>query len=148
MTLKDILFEDLKVAMKNNDNIAKNTIQLIRANIINTEKEKQEALTDREIEDIIIKEKKKRLEAQAQFEKAQRKDLIEKNLKEIAVLDKYLPQQMSEYELTIAMKEIIEQEAITQKDLGKLIRITKEKYGNSVDGRMVANIAKQLLTEE
>lgn len=148
MTLRDILFEDLKVAMKNNDNIAKNTIQLIRANIINTEKEKQEALTDREIEDIIIKEKKKRLEAQAQFEKAQRKDLIEKNLKEIAVLDKYLPQQMSEYELTIAMKEIIEQEAITQKDLGKLIRITKEKYGNSVDGRMVANIAKQLLTEE
>ena len=148
MTLKDILFEDLKVAMKNNDNIAKNTIQLIRANIINTEKEKQEALTDREIEDIIIKEKKKRLEAQAQFEKAQRKDLIEKNLKEIAVLDKYLPQQMSEYELTIAMKEIIKQETITQKDLGKLIRITKEKYGNSVDGRMVANIAKQLLTEE
>lgn len=148
MTLRDILFEDLKVAMKNNDNIAKNTIQLIRANIINNEKEKQEALTDREIEDIIIKEKKKRLEAQAQFEKAQRKDLIEKNLKEIAVLDKYLPQQMSEYELTIAMKEIIEQETITQKDLGKLIRITKEKYGNSVDGRMVANIAKQLLTEE
>lgn len=148
MTLKDILFEDLKVAMKNNDNIAKNTIQLIRANIINTEKEKQEALTDREIEDIIIKEKKKRLEAQAQFEKAQRKDLMEKNLKEIAVLDKYLPQQMSEYELTIAMKEIIKQETITQKDLGKLIRITKEKYGNSVDGRMVANIAKQLLTEE
>lgn len=148
MTLKDILFEDLKVAMKNNDNIAKNTIQLIRANIINTEKAKQEALTDREIEDIIIKEKKKRLEAQAQFEKAHRKDLIEKNLKEIAVLDKYLPQQMSEYELTIAMKEIIKQETITQKDLGKLIRITKEKYGNSVDGRMVANIAKQLLTEE
>lgn len=148
MTLRDILFEDLKVAMKNNDNIAKNTIQLIRANIINTEKAKQEALTDREIEDIIIKEKKKRLEAQAQFEKAHRKDLIEKNLKEIAVLDKYLPQQMSEYELTIAMKEIIKQETITQKDLGKLIRITKEKYGNSVDGRMVANIAKQLLTEE
>ena len=55
---------------------------------------------------------------------------------------------MSEYELTIAMKEIIKQETITQKDLGKLIRITKEKYGNSVDGRMVANIAKQLLTEE
>ena len=148
MTLKDILFEDLKVAMKNNDNTAKNTIQLIRANIINTEKEKQEALTDREIEDIIIKEKKKRLEAQAQFEKAQRKDLIDKNIKEIAVLERYLPQQMTEYDLTNAMKEIIKQEEITLKDKGKLIRLTKEKYGNAVDGRMVANIATQLLENQ
>lgn len=148
MTLKDRLMEDLKTSMKNNDTIAKNTIQLVRANILNEEKAKQDTLTDQEVENIIVKEKKKRIEAQAQFEKASRKDLVERTLKEIAVLDKYLPQLMSEYDLTIAMKEIIEQEQITQKDLGKLIRLTKEKYGNAVDGRMVANIAKQLLSEE
>lgn len=147
MSLKDILLEDLKTAMKNNDTIAKNTIQLVRANVLNEEIVKQEPLTDREVEDIVMREKKKRIEAQAQFEKAQRKELVDRTIKEIAVLDKYLPQQMSEYDLTIAMKEIIEQEEITQKDIGKLIRLTKEKYGNAVDGRMVSNIAKQLLEQ-
>jgi len=145
MSLKDRLYEDLKTAMKNNDDIAKNTIQYVRAMILNAEKDKQESLVDKEVEDIIVREKKKRIEAQAQFEKAQRKDLLDRTIKEIAVLDKYLPQQMSEYDLTIAMKEIIEQESITQKEIGKLIRLTKEKYGNAVDGRMVSNIAKQLL---
>ena len=148
MTLKEQLMEDLKVAMKNNDTIAKNTIQLVRANILNEEKAKQEPLTNQEVENIVVKEKKKRIEAQAQFEKAQRKDLIDKNMKEIAVLEKYLPQQMSEYDLTNAMKEIIEQEEITLKDKGKLIRLTKDKYGNAVDGRMVANIATQLLENQ
>lgn len=145
MSLKDRLYEDLKTAMKNNDDIAKNTIQYVRAMILNAEKDKQESLVDKEVEDIIVREKKKRIEAQAQFERAQRKDLLDRTIKEIAVLDKYLPQQMSEYDLTIAMKEIIEQESITQKEIGKLIRLTKEKYGNAVDGRMVSNIAKQLL---
>lgn len=147
MMLKEILFEDLKVAMKNNDAITKNTIQLVRAAILNAEKDKQESLNDKEVEDIIVKEKKKRVEALAQFEQARRKNLIDNTLKEIAVLEKYLPQQMTEYDLTIAMKQIIADESITQKDLSKLIRITKEKYGNAVDGRMVANIAKQLLSE-
>lgn len=145
MTLKDQLMEDLKIAMKNNNTIAKNTIQLVRANILNEEKAKQDTLTDQEVENIIVKEKKKRIEAQAQFEKANRKELVNKTIAEIAVLDKYLPQQMSEYDLTEAMKEIIKENEITQKDLGKLIRLTKEKYGNAVDGRMVSNIAKQLL---
>ena len=145
MSLKDRLYEDLKTAMKNNDDIAKNTIQYVRAMILNAEKDKQESLVDKEVEDIIVREKKKRIEAQAQFERAQRKDLLDRTIKEIAVLDKYLPQQMSEYDLTIAMKEIIEQESITQKEIGKLIRLTKEKYGNAADGRMVSNIAKQLL---
>lgn len=148
MTLKDQLLEDLKVAMRTGDTIAKNTIQLVRAAIINEEKDKQEALTDQEVENLIVKEKKKRIEAQAQFEKAQRKELIDRTVKEIAVLDKYLPQQMTEYDLTIAMKELIEENEIKPQEMGKLIRLTKEKYGNAVNGRMVADIAKKLLIEE
>lgn len=145
MMLKELLYEDLKTALKTNNVIAKNTIQYVRSLILNAEKDKQESLTDKEVEDIIMKEKKKRIEALAKFEQAKRRDLIDNTYKEIAVLEKYLPQQMTEYDLTNAMKEIIEQEGITQKDIGKLIRITKEKYGNAVDNRMVADIAKQLL---
>lgn len=148
MMLKEILFEDLKAAMKNNDVITKNTIQYVRAMILNAEKDKQESLNDLEVENILIKEKKKRVEVLAQFEKANRRDLVDNALKEIAVLEKYLPQLMTEYDLTLAMKDIIKENEITQKDMGKLIRLTKDKYGNAVDGRMVANIAKQLLTEE
>lgn len=147
MTIKDKLMEDLKIAMKSNDAITKNIISLVRAAILNEEKIKQEPLTDIETETVILKEKKKILDAKAQFEKATRKDLIYKSVKEISVLDRYLPQQMSEYDLTLVMKDIINQEQITQKDLGKLIRMTKEKCGNAADGRMVANIAKQLLEQ-
>lgn len=148
MTLKDQLLEDLKVAMKTGDTIAKNTIQLVRAAIINEEKDKQEALTDQEVENLIVKEKKKRIETQAQFEKAQRKELVDRTIKEIAVLDKYLPQQMTEYDLTEGMKEIITENDIKPQEIGKLIRLTKEKYRNAANGKMVADIAKKLLIEE
>ena len=94
--IKDRLMEDFKVALRNNNTLEKNTIQLLRAAILQEEKDQQKLLLDLEVETILFKENKKRLDALAQFEKAQRKDLIEQTNKELLIIKRYLPEPMSE----------------------------------------------------
>ena len=91
--IKDKLLDDLKKAMKEGDEIKKNTIQLIRAVILATEKDLKIGLTEDQIEDILVKERKKREEALAQFTKANRQDLRNQTIQEISCIETYLPQQ-------------------------------------------------------
>lgn len=145
MGLEDRLMQDLKIAMKNKNTIDKNTIQQIRANVLLAKKDKGN-LTDRDIEDIILKEKSKRTDALVQFNKAGRTDLVEQTNKEMLCLSRYLPQPMSEYEVEEAVKAVIEREAITDKKfLGYVIKKSKEQFGNRTTGQVISSIAKKLL---
>ena len=145
MGLEDRLMQDLKIAMKNKNTIDKNTIQQIRANVLLAKKNKGN-LTDRDIEDIILKEKSKRADALVQFNKAGRTDLVEQTNKEMLCLSRYLPQPMSEYEVEEAVKAVIEREAITDKKfLGYVIKKSKEQFGNRTTGQVISSIAKRLL---
>lgn len=143
--LKDQLLADLKQAMKDNNTIQKNTIQLIRASILQTEKDKFTLLEDKQIEDIIMKEKKKRLEALAQYEKSSRNDLIEQTKKEIFYISKYLPQPLPESEIKAKVQEIITELNATHKQFGKVMRESKERLGNAVDGKLLNKIVRELL---
>ena len=111
MSLEDRLMQDLKIAMKNKNIIDKNTIQQIRANVLLAKKDRGN-LTDRDIEDIILKEKSKRTDALVQFNKAGRTDLVEQTNKEMLCLSRYLPQPMSEYEVEEAVKAVIERKLL------------------------------------
>jgi len=145
MGLEDRLMQDLKIAMKNKNTIDKNTIQQIRANVLLAKKDKGN-LTDRDIEDIILKEKSKRADALVQFNKAGRTDLVEQTNKEMLCLSRYLPQPMSEYEVEEAVKAVIEREAVTDKKfLGYVIKKSKEQFGNRTTGQVISSIAKKLL---
>ena len=145
MGLEDRLMQDLKIAMKNKNTIDKNTIQQIRANVLLAKKDKGN-LTDRDIEDIILKEKSKRADALVQFNKAGRTDLVEQTNKEMLCLSRYLPQPMSEYEVEEAVKAVIEREAITDKKfLGYVIKKSKEQFGNRTTRQVISSIAKRLL---
>ena len=145
MSLEDRLMQDLKIAMKNKNIIDKNTIQQIRANVLLAKKDRGN-LTDRDIEDIILKEKSKRTDALVQFNKAGRTDLVEQTNKEMLCLSRYLPQPMSEYEVEEAVKAVIEREAITDKKfLGYVIKKSKEQFGNRTTGQVISSIAKKLL---
>lgn len=145
MGLEDRLMQDLKIAMKNKNIIDKNTIQQIRANVLLAKKDRGN-LTDRDIEDIILKEKSKRADALVQFNKAGRTDLVEQTNKEMLCLSRYLPQPMSEYEVEEAVKAVIEREAITDKKfLGYVIKKSKEQFGNRTTGQVISSIAKKLL---
>ena len=146
--LKEQLLNDLKESMKNKDLVRKNTIQMIRAAILQVEKDKQIELTEEQVIEIIAKESKKRKDAQTEFEKSGREDLINQNKEEIAILSEYLPKQLSEEEIESIVKKVIEETgATTMKDMGIVMKKSKEQIGASADGRTVSEIVKKLLNE-
>ena len=97
--LKEKLMEDLKVSMRNKDEIRKNTVQMVRAAILQIEKDKGIQVEDDKILEIIAKEVKSKKDALNDFEKAGREDLINQTNQEIAVLQEYLPKQLSREEI-------------------------------------------------
>lgn len=148
MTFKETLLDDLKEAMKNKDILAKNTIQSIRASILQEEKDKQIEADDALIETIIMKEKKKRTDALEQFKKADREDLIHQTEMEIKILEGYLPEQISLEDLELEVAKIINQvDAQSIKDMGIVMRAAKEQFGNQVDGKSLSDMVKRKLGE-
>ena len=144
--LKEKLLEDLKLAMKEKDEIKKNTVQMVRAAILQIEKDKAIEVTDEQIIDIIAKEVKKRKDAALDFEKSGREDLIEKNKQEIDILATYLPKQLTKEEIELIVKDIIaELNATSIKDMGKVMKLAKEKIGASSDGKTINEVVKSLL---
>ena len=143
--LKEKLMDDLKNAMKEKDEIKKNTVQMVRAAILQIE-DKGIQLEDNQIIDIIAKEVKKRKDAAIDFQKSGREDLISKNNLEIEILTTYLPKQLSKEEIETIVKEIItEVQATNMKDMGKVMKAAKEKIGAAADGKTINEVVKNLL---
>ena len=126
--LKEKLMQDLKDAMKEKDTIKKDTVQMVRAAILQVEKDKGIELDDNQIIDIIAKESKKRKDAAADFEKSGREDLIEKNNQELEILSAYLPKQLSKDEIAEIVKNIISKVGATSiKEMGAVMKGAKEE---------------------
>lgn len=145
--MEDRLLEDLKQAMKSGNDIEKNTIQYLRAQILKTRKDKGGELTDTEIENIIVQERKKRYEALALFEKGNRKDLTEKTYKELACINRYLPKLLTELELQDELVKIISELNADKSMFGKVMGTAKARLGNRADGKMMSELVKKLLEE-
>ena len=107
--IKEKLLNDLKEAMKDKNLIRKNTIQMVRAAVLQVEKDKQIELTDEQVIEIIAKESKKRKDAEEEFEKSGREDLIKQNKEEMEILAEYLPKQLSVEEVEAIVKTVIEE---------------------------------------
>jgi uncharacterized protein YqeY len=147
MSLKEKLMEDLKDAMKNKDELKKNTVTMIRAAIKQIEVDKRVELEDNEVIDIISKEAKKRKDALAEFEKAGREDLINQTNEELAIIKEYLPEPLSEEELTqIIVDTIAEVGAESMKDMGKVMQAVKAKTAGRADGKTINEIVKAKLS--
>ena len=145
--LKEKLLEDLKNSMKEKNEIRKNVIQMVRAAILQVEKDKQIEVTDEQIVEIIAKEAKKRRDSIPDYEKSGREDLINQIKQEIAILEEYLPAQLSPEEIEEKLKQIINEiGAKTMKDIGMVMKASKEKLGASADGKTINEIAKKLLS--
>ena len=143
--IEEKLFQDFKTALKTGNTIKRDTIQQIRASVLLAKKNNSE-LSDRDIEDIIMKERSKRLEAIMQFERAQRADLVEKTNKELLYINEYLPQMMTDIELADGVRVILAREGVTEiKFLGYIIKKCKEEFGNRATGaRISAEVKKQM----
>ena len=144
--MKEKLMEDLKTAMKNKDIVKKNTIQMIRAAILQTEKDKQIELDDNSILEIINKQVKQKNDALEQFKKANRQDLVEQTKLEINILKEYLPKQLSREEVEQIVVDLSRTLGISDmKGMGTLIKSAKAKIGAGSDGKTISEVVKKVL---
>ncbi len=145
--LKEKLLEDMKTSMRDKNNLRKNVIQMVRAAILQVEKDKHIELNDEQIVEIIAKESKKRKDSLSDYEKSGREDLIEQIKEEIEILSEYLPKQLEKEEIEKIVEEVItEVGAQTIKDMGKVMKAAKEKIGVAADGKTINEIVKQKLS--
>lgn len=147
MTLKEQLLTDLKSAMKSKDKVAKDTVTMIRAAVLQKEKDTKAELEDSDILDIIAKQHKQRKDALADFVKAGRDDLIETTNQEIAIIKKYLPEQLSREEIEKIVDETIEEVGATSmKEMGKVMGKLMPKVKGVADGKVVNEIVREKLS--
>lgn len=146
MSLKEVLQEDLKSAMKEKDTIRKNVITMMRAAILQIEKDKKVELDEEGVIEVIAKGVKQRKDSIPEFEKGNRPDLVENIKKEIDILMGYLPQQLSEDELQqIIADTIFEVGAQSAKEIGKVMNALMPKVKGRADGKLVNTIVRQHL---
>lgn len=144
--LQEKLMEDLKIAMREKDTVKKNTVQMVRSEILKIKKDKGIEPDDNKIIEIIAKEVKTKKDALVDFEKGGRQDLVDQTNEEIKILQEYLPKQLSKEEIKEIVSKIIEQLGATSiKDMGSVMKEAKAKIGAAADGRTINEVVKELL---
>ena len=144
--LKEQLMQDLKDAMKEKDTIKKDTVQMVRAAILQIEKDKAIAVDDSKIIEIIAKEVKGKKDALVEFEKGGRQDLIDQTNSEIEILSRYLPKQLSKEEIKEIVKKIVSEiGATSMKDMGTVIKTVGARTQGRADMSQVSQIVKERL---
>ena len=146
MSLKDVLAEDLKSAMKDKDIVRKNTVQMVRAGVLQIEKDKKVTLDDEGVLEVIAKQLKQRKDSLPDYEKSGREDLLAELKAEIDVLMKYLPEQLTKEELEVIVADAIkETNASSIKDMGKIMAFVMPKTKGRADGKLINEIARAML---
>ena len=144
--LKEKLMDDLKLAMREKNEIRKNTVQMVRAAILQIEKDKGIVVEDDKIIEIIAKEVKSKKDALVDFEKGGREDLISQTNEEISILQEYLPKQLSRDEIKVELEKVIaDLGATSMKDMGPVMKEAKARIGAAADGRTINDVVKELL---
>jgi uncharacterized protein len=151
MSLKETINEDIKTAMKAKDKLRLETVRGIKKALIEKEVELRakgfNELTPEQEIDLLSQQAKQRRDSVEQYLKAQRQDLADKEAQELAIIETYLPQQLSDEELTQIIEEIItEVEAKTMKDLGKVMGKAMKELKGKADGKKIQEIVKAKLT--
>ncbi|GAB6447042.1 GatB/YqeY domain-containing protein [Bacillus cereus] len=141
--LKEQLMNDLKQAMKEKDTVKKNVIILIRTGISNSEKENKRELTKEEEIAIVRKELKQTKEALQIAEKANRQDIVESEKLKIAVIELYLPAQLSEEEVHDILIKLNVAKTAKMKDVMQLMQT---EVAGRADGSLISRIVKEYLS--
>ena len=146
--LKQKLTGDLKQAMKDGDTVKRSTLRLLMASIGNAEIARRATLDDADILGIIAKEVRQRQESIESFKQGNRPDLVAKEETEMAVLQEYLPQQMTREEVVKAARQVIgEVGAQGPGDKGKVMPKLIAQLKGRADGREINAVVTELLQE-
>lgn len=143
--MKNRLNEDLKSAMKNKETLRLDTIRLVKKYILDLEKSVGHIgdATDTEVLKIINKLVKQSKDAAEQYKSAGRTDLYDLEIKQIAVLEDYLPKQLSEDEISIEIDKVMEETGST--NIGVLMKELNTRLAGRADGKTISRILKTKL---
>jgi len=149
VSLKETINNDLKTALLGGNRFRGEVLRGLKAAVLNEEVVKglrEAGLDDTAIEQVIAREVKKRNESANIYDGAGRPELSENERAEAAILSEYLPAQVSEEDIQMAIDEAIKQmDAKGMAAMGQLIGAVKSKFGNSADGSIIARLVKNTL---
>lgn len=149
MDFSDKITDDIKSAMKAKDKLTLETLRAIKKELIElkTSKGSSGEVTEDEAVKVMQKMVKQRNDAAAIYEKQGRADLAEKELAEVKVINRYLPEPMTPEEIEKAIKEIIARTgASSMKDMGKVMGLATKKLAGKADGKEISAIVRSLLS--
>jgi hypothetical protein len=147
MGLEERLMEEMKEAMKSNDKSRLSTIRMLRSAIKNKEIEQRGKLDEEGIYKVIQAMVRKGEESIEQFKAGGRMDLVEKERREIEILNSFLPQPLSKEEILAIIDEVVaETQATSIKDMGKVMKSVMPRLGGRADGKLVNQLVKERLS--
>ena len=147
MSILETITEDMKTAMRAKDKVALTAIRALKTAITNAEKGGAGDLSEADVISIIRKQVKQRLDSITQFNDAGRPELAEVEQNEITVLEKYLPQPLSEDEINAIISSVIEETgASSMADMGKVMKAVQEKCAGRADGKTISAAVKSALS--
>lgn len=151
MARKEQIRNDMKAALLGGSRFEGDTLRNLMAAILNEEvaqNKRDEGLDESEIDKLIAREVKKRRESIAMYEQNNRADLAENEQNEIDVLEKYLPEQLSEDDIRKKVDEVIAgMNEVSMQQMGQVIGTVKSQLGTSADGATIAKVVKEKLTK-
>jgi len=150
LSLRGTLAEDLKKALKSGDNIGRDTLRMVMAEVKNREIKAGAGtvLDDDGISDAIASSIKKCKESVRLYRQGGREDLASKETAEIEFLEKYLPEQLSEEELREIVGKVVQEIGATDmKQMGQVMKAVMAEVGKKADGRLVNGIVKEMLVK-
>ena len=149
MSLQTKVMEALKEAMKAKDTVALESLRAIKSAILlaKTEAGAAEELSEADELKLLQKLVKQRKDSAALYTQQGRNDLAEPELAQMAVIEKFLPAQLSEAEVETALRGIVNQvDATTPKDMGKVMGVATKQLAGKADGKLISEIVKRLLS--
>lgn len=145
--MKERIIQDLKDAMKAQDKETLAVIRMVKGAISLEEINEKKELNDNDVISIIAKQIKTRKESIEDFKKGNRQDLIDKTNKEIEILNKYMPEQLSDEEVNKIIDSIFDEVNPTgMPDMGKIMKLVKEKLNGQADMGNVSKIIREKLS--
>jgi uncharacterized protein len=145
-SIAERLMSDLGAAMREKDTERRDVLRYLRSEVKNAEIEKKGELTDDEMLQVVQRQIKQRRESMEQFEKGNRQDLVDAELAQIAILEQYLPPQLSADEVEQIAADIAAQLGLSgPRDMGKLMGPLRQEVGMRAEGRVMSEAARTVL---
>ena len=148
MDLQSQLMADLKVAMRERDDVRKGAIRMVLAALKNARVDKNADLTEEEMLAVLAKEVRQRHDSLSEYEKGGREDLVAEEQAALDILEVYMPQMLSEDEIADVAREVIDALGATgPKQMGQVMREMMSRVKGRADGRLVNQVVRQLLAQ-